>query len=101
MAESWMARNDPSRDLGSVDKGKRRRGSQKVGRYSVRNSSFLRLTFRLTNGAAVQLTGQLVQSPGSGQSHELLVDVEDGGCIKVLGECDPEVESFKLFPSFF
>lgn len=50
-------------------------------------------TLRLTNGAAVQLTGQLVPSPGSGQSHELLVDAKDGGYIKVLGECDPEVKS--------
>ncbi|KAF9532407.1 asparaginyl-tRNA synthetase [Crepidotus variabilis] len=45
---------------------------------------------RLTNGAAVRLTGQLVASPGSGQSHELLVDEKTGGVIEVLGECDPE-----------
>ena len=63
--------------------------------------SFLRLTFRLTNGAAVQFTGQLVSSPGSGQSHELLVDEKDGGYIKVLGECDPEVKLINFFRSGF
>jgi aspartyl/asparaginyl-tRNA synthetase len=62
---------------------------------------FLILTFRLTNGAAVQLTGQLVPSPGSGQSHELLVDEEDGGYINVLGECDPEVKLKTFLPSAF
>jgi asparaginyl-tRNA synthetase len=46
---------------------------------------------RLTNGAAVRLTGQLVSSPGSGQSHELLVDEKSGGQVEVVSECDPEV----------
>ena len=55
----------------------------------------LRLTFRLTNGAAVQVTGRLVPSPTSGQSHELLVDEKDGGNINILGECDPEVQGYK------
>ena len=55
----------------------------------------LRLTFRLTNGAAVQLTGRLVLSPASGQSHELLVNEKDGGNIKILGECDPEVQVYE------
>lgn len=45
---------------------------------------------RLTNGAAVQLTGRLVSSPGLGQSCELLVDQNDVGEVVVLGECDPE-----------
>ncbi|KAF8964098.1 hypothetical protein BDZ97DRAFT_1660824 [Flammula alnicola] len=43
---------------------------------------------KLTNGAAVRLTGRLVSSPGAGQSHELLVD--QSGEVVVLGECDPE-----------
>lgn len=48
---------------------------------------------RLTNGAAVRLTGRLVSSPGAGQSHELLVD--QSGEVAILGECEPEV-SFVL-----
>ncbi|KAF9479747.1 asparaginyl-tRNA synthetase [Pholiota conissans] len=43
---------------------------------------------KLTNGAAVRLTGRLVSSPGAGQSHELLVD--QTGQVAILGECDPE-----------
>lgn len=46
---------------------------------------------RLTNGAAVRLTGKLVKSPGSGQSHELVVDEKLPDSIVMLGECDPEV----------
>ena len=46
---------------------------------------------RLTNGAAVRLTGRLVSSPGKEQSCELLVDENDVGRVVVLGECDPEV----------
>lgn len=45
---------------------------------------------RLTNGAAVRLTGRLVSSPGKEQSCELLVDQNDVGEVVVLGECDPE-----------
>ncbi|KAF5314722.1 hypothetical protein D9611_007274 [Ephemerocybe angulata] len=45
---------------------------------------------RLTNGTAVQLRGKLVESPGKGQSHELVVDEKEAGAIVVLGECDPE-----------
>ncbi|RXW20565.1 hypothetical protein EST38_g5297 [Candolleomyces aberdarensis] len=45
---------------------------------------------KLTNGAAVRLTGKLVKSPGSGQSHELVVDEKQPDSIVVLGECDPE-----------
>jgi len=48
---------------------------------------------RLTNGAAVRLTGRLVSSPGEGQSHELLVDDKAGGQVEVLGDCDPEVST--------
>ncbi|KAH6906665.1 hypothetical protein BKA70DRAFT_1493239 [Coprinopsis sp. MPI-PUGE-AT-0042] len=45
---------------------------------------------RLTNGAAIRLVGKLVESPGSGQSYELLVkDVQEGASVTVLGECDP------------
>ena len=68
------------------------------GEY-VPDSKFLKLmiAFRLTNGTAVQLTGQLVPSPGSGQSHELMVDEKDGGYIKVLGECDPKVKLLFFF----
>ncbi|KAH6896225.1 asparaginyl-tRNA synthetase [Coprinopsis sp. MPI-PUGE-AT-0042] len=44
----------------------------------------------LTNGAAIRLVGKLVESPGSGQSYELLVkDVQEGASVTVLGECDP------------
>ncbi|KAF9010280.1 hypothetical protein BDQ17DRAFT_1300040 [Cyathus striatus] len=45
---------------------------------------------RLTNGAAVQLTGQLVKSRGPGQSHELLIDESADGRVEILGESDPE-----------
>ncbi|KAH9483840.1 Asparagine--tRNA ligase [Psilocybe cubensis] len=45
---------------------------------------------KLTNGASVRVTGRLVQSPGSGQSHELLVDQADAGRVAVLGECNPD-----------
>ena len=56
------------------------------------------LLLRLTNGAAVRLTGRLVSSPGKEQSCELLVDQNDVGEVVVLGECDPEAspESFLL-----
>lgn len=57
---------------------------------------------RLTNGAAVRLTGRLVPSPGSGQDKELLVDLGKAGSqgvipqgkVEVLGTCDPEVRYF-------
>ena len=52
--------------------------------------------FRLTNGAAVRLTGRLVPSPGKGQSRELLVDQSDVGEVVVLGECDPEASPILL-----
>lgn len=45
---------------------------------------------RLTNGAAVRLTGRLVSSPGKEQSCELLVDQSDVGEVVVIGQCDPE-----------
>ena len=48
------------------------------------------LLLRLTNGAAVRLTGRLVSSPGKEQSCELLVDQNDVGEVVVLRECDPE-----------
>ncbi|KAF8075845.1 asparaginyl-tRNA synthetase [Lyophyllum atratum] len=54
----------------------------------------------LTNGAAVQLTGKLVPSPGAGQDKEFLVNLgkaEDAskgrganGKVQILGSCDPE-----------
>jgi asparaginyl-tRNA synthetase len=53
---------------------------------------------RLTNGAAVRLTGRLVSSPGKGQSCELLVDQSDVGEVVVLGECDPEASPLGLNP---
>lgn len=46
---------------------------------------------RLTNGAAVRLTGKIVPSRGPGQSLELLVDEDSGGRVEIVGECDPEV----------
>ena len=52
------------------------------------------LLLRLTNGAAVQLTGRLVSSPGKEQSCELLVDKNDVGEVVILGECDPEARFF-------
>lgn len=69
------------------------------------------LCTRLTNGAAVQLTGKLLPSPGAGQEKELLVELGKGetdasstegvsgkvtekGKIQLLGECDPEVSCF-------
>ena len=51
---------------------------------------FFFILLRLTNGAAVRLTGCLVSSPGREQSCELLVDQNDAGEVVVLGECDPE-----------
>ena len=57
---------------------------------------FLLLFLRLTNGAAVRLTGRLVLSPGKEQSCELLVDKNDAGEVVILGECDPEA-SFLFF----
>ncbi|KAH0586906.1 hypothetical protein H2248_005742 [Termitomyces sp. 'cryptogamus'] len=51
----------------------------------------------LTNGAAVQLTGKLVSSPGAGQEKELVIesknnaDLDAGEQIRILGTCDPEV----------
>ena len=55
---------------------------------------------RLTNGAAVRLTGRLVSSPGKGQSCELLVDQSDVGEVVVLGECDPEAIPILLLARF-
>jgi asparaginyl-tRNA synthetase len=52
------------------------------------------LLLRLTNGAAVRLTGRLVFSPGKEQSCELLVDKNDVGEVVVLGECDPEARFY-------
>ncbi|PFH48972.1 hypothetical protein AMATHDRAFT_64242 [Amanita thiersii Skay4041] len=52
---------------------------------------------RLTNGAAVRLTGKLVTSPGKGQAKELVIELEGGdgsntdpGRVELLGECPPE-----------
>lgn len=58
---------------------------------------FFLLLLRLTNGAAVRLTGRLVSSPGKEQSCELLVDQNDVGEVVVLGECDPEASPQGLF----
>ncbi|KAG5635452.1 hypothetical protein H0H81_011191 [Sphagnurus paluster] len=48
----------------------------------------------LTNGAAVQLTGKLVPSPGAGQDKEFLVDFGKSspgeGKVEILGACDPD-----------
>ena len=63
-------------------------------RYVIVLIQIFSLTFffaRLTNGAAVRLTGRLVSSPGKEQSCELLVDQSDVGEIVVLGDCDPDV----------
>ena len=63
---------------------------------------FYTLLLRLTNGAAVRLTGRLVSSPGKEQSCELLVDQNDVGEVVVLGECDPEASTLPsrfIFPS--
>ena len=54
---------------------------------------------RLTNGAAVRLTGRPVSSPGNWQSCEL-VDQSDVGEVVVLGECDPEVSPPSLISLF-
>ncbi|KAF8654697.1 hypothetical protein AX16_003448 [Volvariella volvacea WC 439] len=61
-------------------------GSTAKGLQTVFVGSENKLVPHLTNGASVQLTGKLVQSPGKGQDKEFLV--EDG---KVLGTCDPEL----------
>ncbi|KAG6841337.1 hypothetical protein C0991_012162 [Blastosporella zonata] len=49
----------------------------------------------LTNGAAVQLTGKLVASPGAGQEKELVIESgKNTGSneeIQILGVCDPEL----------
>ena len=57
--------------------------------------AFLKILFlRLTNGAAVRLTGRLVISSGKEQFYELLVDKNDVGEVVVLGECDPEASFY-------
>jgi asparaginyl-tRNA synthetase len=58
-------------------------------------------SYRLTNGAAVRLTGKLVPSPGVGQEKELLIDLSKDitssysagqpDRVHILGKCDPEV----------
>ena len=82
---------------------KRRRGIVKEVFYYVSYIHVFRLTclflllfLRLTNGAAVRLTGRLVLSPGKEQSCELLVDKNDVGEVVILGECDPEASFFIL-----
>ena len=54
------------------------------------------LVLRLTNGAAVRLTGRFVSSPGKEQACELLVDQDDVGEVVLLGECDPEASLPKV-----
>ncbi|EKM78118.1 hypothetical protein AGABI1DRAFT_76524 [Agaricus bisporus var. burnettii JB137-S8] len=43
---------------------------------------------RLTNGTAVRLTGNLIQSPGRGQEWELVIQEGDKNAIEILGDCD-------------
>jgi asparaginyl-tRNA synthetase len=51
---------------------------------------------RLTNGASVQLSGRLTESPGPKQANELQVEE-----VVVLGECDPDVSiAFLYYPLF-
>jgi len=52
---------------------------------------------RLTNGAAVRITGRLVSSPGAGQSHELLVENDTESSVTVLGDCNPDVNTHILY----
>ncbi|KAG6872038.1 hypothetical protein C0995_013693 [Termitomyces sp. Mi166 len=55
----------------------------------------------LMNGAAVQLTGKLVPSPGTGQEKKLVIDSKKSADshadnqIKILGTCDPEAYSIQ------
>ena len=65
--------------------------------FLIFNMSTYAFLLRLTNGAAVRLTGRLVSSPGKEQSHELLVDRNDVGEVVVLGECDPEASPQGFF----
>ena len=65
-------------------------------RYISTYTIFFFFLLRLTNGAAVRLTGRLVSSPGKEQSCELLVDQNDVGKVDVLGECDPEASPLKV-----
>jgi asparaginyl-tRNA synthetase len=46
---------------------------------------------RLTNGTAVRLTGNLIQSPGRGQEWELVVQEGGRNAIEILGDCDIDV----------
>jgi hypothetical protein len=48
---------------------------------------------RLTNGAAVRLTGNLLKSSGRGQEWELVVQEGSKDAIEVLGECDIDVRA--------
>jgi len=63
--------------------------------------------YRLTNGAAVRLTGRLVASPGEKQDRELVVELQDtvvaaaAGRIELLGECPHDASSVHNSPAFF
>lgn len=70
----------------------------------IRISEHVFCSYRLTNGAAVRLTGKLVPSPGIGQQKELLIDLSKENTtsssslslVHVLGKCDPEVGCLNL-----
>ncbi len=46
---------------------------------------------RITTGAGISITGQLIESQGKGQTVELVADV-----IEILGDCDPETYPIQL-----
>ena len=49
-------------------------------------TSYASNTQRLTNGACVRVSGELLDSPGSGQDKELRVN-----SVEIMGQCDPAV----------
>ncbi|KXK39113.1 MAG: asparagine--tRNA ligase [Saprospiraceae bacterium] len=46
---------------------------------------------RITSGASIKATGQLIESQGKGQTVELLAET-----VEILGECDPETYPIQL-----
>ena len=55
-------------------------------RYTRQPALTFGAIYRLTNGACVELSGLLADSPGAGQDKELQVRN-----VTILGECDSEV----------
>ncbi|KAJ3797772.1 hypothetical protein GGU11DRAFT_783546 [Lentinula aff. detonsa] len=78
-------RRQKQRTFALIEDGSTDRGLQAVFNHAdQRNIQKLK---QLTFGAALRLTGSLVESKGPGQDFELVVSKDDS--IEVLGKCDP------------